>query len=159
MNNASQSFIVGSTVRRALAEASAATTISAEALAWVNDRAAEAVALCAASGRRTPSGRLMAPPEGAPASLPVVFRQPDPKPAPDGRRRPERLDARAKEWRDASPEEKTAHLHTLYVSAPTVNEEAISILRAVAARPGDPLAAQAAEIARAADELAAPNNH
>lgn len=153
MDTAPNAYIVESATRRALAEESKAATISSEALAWVNGQTVAAILQCAATGRRTPSGRLMAPPEGAPVPAPVVCRQPDPGPAADGRSRPERLDARAKEWRDASPEEKTAHLHALYVSAPAVNEEALEILRAVAARPADPLAAAAGEIVRLADEL------
>lgn len=119
-------LVVESAVRDALKEASGLQTISAEAVEWVNAQTAAAAADCAARGRRTPGGRLMAP-DGCTA-FPQVTTEIAAEPRADGRARPERLCPRAKEFAALSPEQQAEHLHKLYVQAPAVNDEAIDLL-------------------------------
>lgn len=119
-------LIVESAVKDALKEASGLQTISSEAIEWVNAQAAAAAADCAARGRRTPGGRLMAP-DGCTA-FPHVTTEIAAEPRADGRALPERLDARAKEFAALPPEQQAEHLHKLYVQAPAINQEAIELL-------------------------------
>ena len=60
-------FIVTSIVKEELKARSGLGTISTEALDWVNAQVSGILDACAATGRRTPGGRLMAPPEAATA--------------------------------------------------------------------------------------------
>lgn len=60
-------FIVTSIVKEELKARSGLGTISTEALDWVNDQVSGILDVCAATGRRTPGGRLMAPPAAADA--------------------------------------------------------------------------------------------
>lgn len=147
-------LIVESYVKAVLKAMTGLKVVSSEAVDWIEKRVENAMADCATRGRRTPGGRLMAPENNASASAPVVIRQPDP--APDGRKLPERLDARAKEFAALPPEQQAEHLHKLYVQAPAINQEAIDLLSKiiVGLDPAfHPLAARATEIIRAAKEL------
>ncbi len=143
-------LIVESAVKDALKEASGLQVISSEALEWVNAQAAAAAADCAARGRRTPGGRLMVP-DVMQHHRSVVIRQPEAN--PDGRARPERLDARAKEFAALPPEQQAEMIHRLYVGSPAINDEAIALLRQIAARESDPLSAAARSIVKNAEEL------
>ncbi len=58
-------FIVTSAVKEELKARSGLATISSEAIDWVNDQVGPLLDRCAATGRRTPGGRLMAPPAAA----------------------------------------------------------------------------------------------
>lgn len=58
-------FIVTSIVKEELKARSGLGTISTEALDWVNEQVSGILDVCASTGRRTPGGRLMAPPEAA----------------------------------------------------------------------------------------------
>ena len=60
-------FIIASAVKEELKARSGLGTISSEALDWVNDQVGALLDICANTGRRTPGGRLMAPPAAAPA--------------------------------------------------------------------------------------------
>jgi hypothetical protein len=55
-------FIITSAVKEELKARSGLGTISSEALDWVNSQVSSLLDLCADTGRRTPGGRLMAPP-------------------------------------------------------------------------------------------------
>lgn len=140
-------LIVESAVKDALKEASGLQVISAEAVEWVNAQAAAAAADCAERGRRTPGGRLMAP-DGSIAfpTATVELRE-------DGGARPQRLCPRAKEFAALSPEQQAEHLHKLYVHAPAINEEAIALLRQVAAQPFGLFADAARSIVKSAEEF------
>ena len=58
-------FIITSVVKEELKARSGLATISSEAIDWVNDQVGPILDRCAATGRRTPGGRLMAPPDAA----------------------------------------------------------------------------------------------
>ena len=58
-------FIITSVVKEELKARSGLATISSEAIDWVNDQVGPILDRCATAGRRTPGGRLMAPPEAA----------------------------------------------------------------------------------------------
>lgn len=123
-------LIVESAVKAALKEASGLDCISTEAVEWVNDKTALLVGACAEIGRRTPGGRLMAPlidPDGSNAR-PTVTIATAAEPRADGRKLPERLDARAKEFANLSPEHQAEIVHRLYVQAPAINQDAIDLL-------------------------------
>ena len=62
-------FIIASVVKEELKARSGLETISSEALDWVNEQVSGILDACAQTGRRTPGGRLMAPP---PAAAPAV---------------------------------------------------------------------------------------
>ena len=123
-------LIVESAVKAALKEASGLDCISTEAVEWVNMQASCAVSSCAVHGRRTPGGRLMAPETTIEVLVGPIKVQygGDEAPRADGTKRPERLDARAKEFAALSPEQQAEHLHKLYVQAPAINQEAIDFL-------------------------------
>lgn len=55
-------FIIASVVKEELKARSGLETISSEALDWVNEQVSGILDACAQTGRRTPGGRLMAPP-------------------------------------------------------------------------------------------------
>lgn len=55
-------LVVVSTIKKKLSEATG-LTVSRDAVEWVNAQTCLAVGLCASLGRRTPVGRLMAPPK------------------------------------------------------------------------------------------------
>ena len=55
-------FIIASVVKEELKARSGLETISSEALDWVNEQVSGIIDACAQTGRRTPGGRLMAPP-------------------------------------------------------------------------------------------------
>lgn len=61
-------FIIASAVKEELKARSGLETISSEALDWVNEQIGGILDICANTGRRTPGGRLMAPPEAKPAA-------------------------------------------------------------------------------------------
>ena len=61
-------FIIASAVKEELKVRSGLETISSEALDWVNEQVGGILDACAKNGRRTPGGRLMAPPEPKPAA-------------------------------------------------------------------------------------------
>ena len=61
-------FIIASVVKEELKARSGLATISSEALDWVNEQVGPLLDVCARTGRRTPGGRLMAPPSAAPAT-------------------------------------------------------------------------------------------
>jgi len=66
-------FIIASAVKEELKARSGLETISSEALDWVNEQVGGILDACAKTGRRTPGGRLMAPPEAKPvADAPVA---------------------------------------------------------------------------------------
>ena len=144
-------LIVESAVKAALKEASGLQVISAEAVEYVNERAVAAVDYLAEKGRRTPGGRLMAPETGSPG--PVVVRNTEPAATAAGRKLPERLCTRAKEFAELPPEQQVEHLHKLYVQAPAINQEAIDLLRQVAAQPFGLFAEAACSIVKSAEEL------
>lgn len=146
-------YIVESQTRRALAAESQAATISTEALAWVNARTLDAIRQCAATGRRTPSGRLMAPPDAKAAPGPVTIQTPEQTPTADCQARAERVCWRAKEWRAMSSEEKTRHIMRVYGAAASVYEPAMDLLIEISAAGIGPHAARAREIVAAAAEL------
>ena len=58
-------FIIASVVKEELKARSGLETISSEALDWVNEQVSGILDACAQTGRRTPGGRLMAPPAAA----------------------------------------------------------------------------------------------
>lgn len=58
-------FIIASVVKEELKARSGLETISSEAIDWVNDQVGPILDRCAQTGRRTPGGRLMAPPAAA----------------------------------------------------------------------------------------------
>lgn len=64
-------FIITSVVKEELKARSGLATISSEAIDWVNEQVGPILDRCAATGRRTPGGRLMAPPDAAPAAAPA----------------------------------------------------------------------------------------
>ena len=64
-------FIIASVVKEELKARSGLETISSEALDWVNDQVGGILDACAQTGRRTPGGRLMAPPAAAAAAVEV----------------------------------------------------------------------------------------
>ena len=70
--------IIASVVKEELKARSGLETISSEAIDWVNDQVGAILDVCAQTGRRTPGGRLMAPPAAAAATEAPVA------PAPDG---------------------------------------------------------------------------
>lgn len=126
-------LIVESAVKAALKEASGLQVVSAEAVEWVNEKTVLLVESCAAIGRRTPGGRLMAPivaPDFSNAK-PTVTLTADPEPRADGSTPPERVCQRVKEWRALSPEQKNEKLQKLYVLAPAINQKAIDLLREI----------------------------
>ena len=55
-------FVIASVVKEELKARSGLATISSEAIDWVNSQVEPLLDLCASTGRRTPGGRLMAPP-------------------------------------------------------------------------------------------------
>lgn len=61
-------FIITSVVKEELKARSGLATISSEALDWVNEQVSGILDACASTGRRTPGGRLMAPPPSVPAA-------------------------------------------------------------------------------------------
>lgn len=61
-------FIITSVVKEELKARSGLGTISSEAIDWVNEQVGPLLDVCASTGRRTPGGRLMAPPAAAPAA-------------------------------------------------------------------------------------------
>ena len=66
-------FIITSAVKEELKARSGLATISSEALDWVNEQVSGILDICANTGRRTPGGRLMAPPApAAPVETPVA---------------------------------------------------------------------------------------
>lgn len=66
-------FIIASVVKAELIARSGLATISSEAIDWVNEQVGPILDQCASTGRRTPGGRLMAPPPvAAPAAAPTV---------------------------------------------------------------------------------------
>ena len=71
-------FIISSVVKEELKARSGLGTISSEALDWVNEQVGPLLDICAATGRRTPGGRLMAPPAAAPAAEAPVAEAPTP---------------------------------------------------------------------------------
>lgn len=144
-------LIVESAVRAALKEASGLQVISAEAVEYVNERAVAAVDYLAEKGRRTPGGRLMAPETGSPG--PVVVRNTEPAATAAGRKLPERLCARAKEFAALPPEQQVEHLHKIYVAAPAINEAAIDLLRQVAEEPAGLFAHAASLIVISVEDL------
>lgn len=60
--------IIASVVKEELKARSGLETISSEAIDWVNDQVGAILDVCAQTGRRTPGGRLMAPPPAAAAA-------------------------------------------------------------------------------------------
>jgi hypothetical protein len=118
-------LIVESAAKAALKEASGLRVVSGEALDYVNAQAAAAVADCAARGRRTPGGRLMAPDGG------IAFPTVTTELRADGSPRPERLCARAKEFAALSPEHQAEIVHRLYVQSPAINDAAIALLKEI----------------------------
>lgn len=58
-------LIIASVVKEELKARSGLGTISSEAIDWVNDQVEALLDICANTGRRTPGGRLMAPPPAA----------------------------------------------------------------------------------------------
>lgn len=76
-------FITASVVKEELKARSGLATISSEALDWVNEQVSGILDLCASTGRRTPGGRLMAPPPAAAAKeVPVSGDSQPAAPAP-----------------------------------------------------------------------------
>ena len=71
-------FIIASAVKEELKVRSGLATISSEALDWVNEQVGPLLDLCASTGRRTPGGRLMAPPAAAPAAAAPAVEAPAP---------------------------------------------------------------------------------
>jgi hypothetical protein len=69
-------FIIASAVKEELKARSGLATISSEALDWVNDQVGALLDICANTGRRTPGGRLMAPPDAKPAADAPVADEP-----------------------------------------------------------------------------------
>lgn len=65
-----------SAVKSALKSLAGCPSVSADAIAWVAEKAAAAVAECAQRGRRYPSGRLAAPPENAEQAQPGAAETP-----------------------------------------------------------------------------------
>jgi len=63
-------FIIASVVKEELKARSGLQTISTEALDWVNEQVSGILDRCAQTGRRTPGGRLMAPPAEASVAAP-----------------------------------------------------------------------------------------
>ncbi len=61
-------FITASVVKEELKARSGLETISSEALDWVNEQVSGILDVCVQTGRRTPGGRLMAPPAAAGAA-------------------------------------------------------------------------------------------
>jgi hypothetical protein len=61
-------FVITSAVKEELKVRSGLDTISSEAIDWVNSQVSGLLDLCASTGRRTPGGRLMAPPAAAAAA-------------------------------------------------------------------------------------------
>ena len=55
-------LIIASVVKAELIARSGLATISSEAIDWVNSQVEPILDICAKTGRRTPGGRLMAPP-------------------------------------------------------------------------------------------------
>ena len=71
-NPMDKKFIIASIVKEELKARSGLETISSEALDWVNEQVGGILDACARTGRRTPGGRLMAPPAAAaPAAEPA----------------------------------------------------------------------------------------
>ena len=64
--------IIASVVKEELKARSGLETISSEAIDWVNDQVGAILDVCAQTGRRTPGGRLMAPPAAAAAEAPAA---------------------------------------------------------------------------------------
>ena len=64
--------IIASVVKEELKARSGLETISSEAIDWVNDQVGAILDVCAKTGRRTPGGRLMAPPAVAAAEAPAA---------------------------------------------------------------------------------------
>ena len=124
-------LIVESAVKAELKEASGLQVISGEAMDYVNAATVAAVADCAARGRRTPGGRLMAPDAGTIGTVVVRHSVPGSPESSDASRRPERVCARAKEWDAMTPEQKNEHLNRLYILSPSINEEAIDLLKEI----------------------------
>lgn len=91
-------------------------------------------------------------PDGSNARPTVTIGQ-TAEPRADGRARPERLCPRAKEFAALSPEQQAEHLHKLYIMAPAINEEAIALLRQVAAQPFGLFADAARSIVKSAEEF------
>ena len=71
-------FIIASAVKEELKVRSGLATISSEALDWVNEQVSPLLDICANTGRRTPGGRLMAPPAAAPAAAAPAAEAPAP---------------------------------------------------------------------------------
>ena len=65
-------FIVTSIVKEELKARSGLATISSEAIDWVNEQVGPILDKCAQTGRRTPGGRLMAPPAEAAPEAPAA---------------------------------------------------------------------------------------
>jgi|GEM_PF-5925669 hypothetical protein len=149
-------LIVESAVKAALKRTSGLKVISAEAMDFVNLQAAAAVDDCAARGRRTPGGRLMAPDGKRTVVAGVVVCPVLQDPDSDGRARPERLCARAKEFAALSLEQKAEHLHKLYVLTPAINKEAIDLLKDIVSESRnleDAIIMRAGDIIKYAEEL------
>ena len=87
-------LIVTSKVKPILKNGAGVTTVSGEALAWVNKRTREFAELCASTGTKTPSGKLMPPPALSGAIGPATYRD------PLSAKAPERMCARGKEALD-----------------------------------------------------------
>lgn len=68
--------IIASVVKEELKARSGLETISSEAIDWVNDQIGPILDQCAKTGRRTPGGRLMAPPAAAAAEVPAAPAEP-----------------------------------------------------------------------------------
>ena len=69
-------FIVTSIVKEELKARSGLATISSDALDWVNDQVSGILDVCVNTGRRTPGGRLLAPP--AASAAPAAPAEPGP---------------------------------------------------------------------------------
>jgi hypothetical protein len=67
-NPMEKKLIIASAVKEELKARSGLATISSEAIDWVNSQVEPLLDLCANTGRRTPGGRLMAPPPVAAAT-------------------------------------------------------------------------------------------
>lgn len=98
-------LIVVSKVKPILAAGNGVTSVSKEALQWVDDRTREQAELCAATGVRTPKGKLMAP---SMLSGRVGGVMPD-----EDRKPPDRTYARAKEVLDAHGGDMPKHGYAL----------------------------------------------
>ncbi len=70
-------LITASVVKEELKARSGLGTISSEAIDWVNSQVEPILDICANTGRRTPGGRLMAPPAAAAAPEAPVAAEPE----------------------------------------------------------------------------------